>query len=75
MEEESEARNPVEEARDQQRRERLLKADEDYGSGASQQGLEANRRQDDSPDSSRDRPRGFNVFGRPIPAEPNTPSG
>ena len=47
MKEESEARNPVQEAHDQQRRERLLKADEDYGSGASQQGLEVDRSQDE----------------------------
>jgi hypothetical protein len=47
VKEESE-RDPVQEARDQQRRERLRKADEDCGVGASQQGLEADHRQAES---------------------------
>jgi hypothetical protein len=38
-------RDPVQEARDQQRRERLRQADEDCGVGASQQGLEADHRE------------------------------
>ena len=44
VKEESET-NPVQEERDQQRRERLRKADEDNGLGASQQGSEADRKQ------------------------------
>jgi hypothetical protein len=45
VKEEHEAKNSDQEARDEQRRERLLKADEDCGVGASQEGSEADRRQ------------------------------
>jgi hypothetical protein len=38
-------RDPAQEARDQQRRERLLQADEDCGSGTSHQGSEADQKQ------------------------------
>ena len=47
VKEDSEA-DPVQEARNEQRRERLRKIDEDCGLGANQQGLEAGQREDES---------------------------
>jgi hypothetical protein len=62
MKEESE-RDPAQEARDRERQERLLRADEDYGSGG-QQGPEAREQVEKRrklAELSHDRPRGFDA--------------